>query len=247
MRASDETISQLKSHWRDSVEVVSDQKRGLSAPPREKEPDRAEGPAIPLTPPEELEVPSVPVWDAIRSRRSHRRFANEPIELDQLATLLYATQGVRKDAGKALFRTVPSGGARQPFESYVFTRRVQGLGAGLYWYRSTEHALYPVFAASPGDDERFDAAVNGQLWNAAAYLVWSALPYRSEWRYPGRAGKLINLDAGHVMQNAYLICESLGLGTCAIGAYDQQLLDAFLGVDGQEELAVYAAPIGTLP
>mgnify|MGYP006309118701 FL=1 len=117
MRASDETISQLKSHWRDSAEVVSDQKRGLSAPPREKEPGRAEGPAIPLTPPEELEVPSVPVWDAIRSRRSHRRFANEPIELDQLATLLYRHKGVRKDGGKDLVSPVPSGGARQPFES----------------------------------------------------------------------------------------------------------------------------------
>lgn len=247
MRASDETIAQLKSHWRETARVVSDQKRGIPAPPTEKDPSGSGGPGIPLTPPERLEVPDIPVWEAIRSRRSRRRFSNDPIELDRLATVLYATQGVRKDAGKALFRTVPSGGARQPFESYVFARRVAGLSAGLYWYRSTEHALYPVAAASSGDDERFDAAVNGQLWNAAAYLVLTALPYRSEWRYPGRAGKLIGLDAGHVMQNAYLICESLGLGTCAIGAYDQQLLDAFLGVDGVEELAVYAAPIGSLP
>ena len=54
------------------------------------------------------------------------------------------------------------------------------------------------------------------------------------------------LDAGHVCQNLYLACESLGLGTCAIGAYSQEKLDAFLGLDGQEEFAVYLSPVGRI-
>ena len=58
------------------------------------------------------------------------------------------------------------------------------------------------------------------------------------------SAKLIALDAGHSCQNVYLACEAVGCGTCAIGAYDQKLCDALLGVDGVHELTVYAAPVG---
>jgi nitroreductase len=45
-------------------------------------------------------------------------------------------------------------------------------------------------------------------------------------------------------QNLYLACEAIGAGTCAVGAYHQNKLDAFLGVDGQDEFAIYVAPVG---
>ncbi len=47
-------------------------------------------------------------------------------------------------------------------------------------------------------------------------------------------------------QNLYLACESIGCGTCAIAAYQQEMLDRFLGLDGEEELVVYLAPVGKL-
>jgi SagB-type dehydrogenase family enzyme len=75
-------------------------------------------------------------------------------------------------------------------------------------------------------------------------FFWTAIPYRSEWRYAAASHKLIALDAGHLCQNLYLACEAIGAGTCAIGAYDQALCDELLGVDGVDELTVYAAPVG---
>jgi nitroreductase len=45
-------------------------------------------------------------------------------------------------------------------------------------------------------------------------------------------------------QNLYLACTSIGAGTCAIGAYDQNLMDGLVGVDGKEEFVVYVAPVG---
>ena len=56
--------------------------------------------------------------------------------------------------------------------------------------------------------------------------------------------KVIAIDAGHVYQNLYLACEAIGAGTCAIAAYDQEAMDAFLRVDGKEEFTVYVAPVG---
>jgi nitroreductase len=55
---------------------------------------------------------------------------------------------------------------------------------------------------------------------------------------------VIALDAGHVCQNLYLACEAVGVGTCAIAAYRQDLMDELLGVDGDEEFTVYLAPVG---
>ncbi len=67
---------------------------------------------------------------------------------------------------------------------------------------------------------------------------------RMEWRYDLAAHKVIAIDAGHVCQNLYLACTSLGLGTCAIAAYHQEACDELLGVDGEEEFTIYLAPVG---
>lgn len=79
---------------------------------------------------------------------------------------------------------------------------------------------------------------------AAAFFMWTSLPYRMEWRYSIASAKIIAIDAGHVCQNLYLACEAIGCGTCGIGAYWQDLMDRFLGVDGEDEFAVYMAPVG---
>lgn len=56
--------------------------------------------------------------------------------------------------------------------------------------------------------------------------------------------KVIALDAGHVCQNLYLACEAIGCGACAIAAYNQDLADELVAVDGNEEFTVYIAPLG---
>ena len=94
--------------------------------------------------------------------------------------------------------------------------------------------------------ESLEEALLNQGWNSAVTFVWTAVPYRTEWRYSVAAAKLIALDAGHLCQNLYLACETIKCGTCAIGAYDQKKLNLFLGTDGIDEFPVYAAPVGKL-
>jgi SagB-type dehydrogenase family enzyme len=74
--------------------------------------------------------------------------------------------------------------------------------------------------------------------------MWSAIPYRMEWRYGLAAHKVILLDAGHVCQNLYLACEAIGAGTCAVAAYDQELMDKLLRIDGNDEFVIYLAAVG---
>jgi len=82
---------------------------------------------------------------------------------------------------------------------------------------------------------------------SAATFVWTVVPERTEWRYAEASAKVIALDAGHVCQNLYLACEAIGAGTCAVGAYDQELMDELLGLDGDDEFTIYLAPVGKVP
>ena len=79
---------------------------------------------------------------------------------------------------------------------------------------------------------------------AAVVFVWTAIPYRAEWRYSIIAHKDIAIEAGHICQNLYLVCEAVGAGTCAVTSYHQKKIDELIGVDGEEEFTVYLAPVG---
>jgi SagB-type dehydrogenase family enzyme len=221
------------------------QNRGEAPPPLQKPlPEGAD--LIALPPRSSWQVPTCDLLTAIGMRESHRRFLSTPLEPEELALLLWATQGVREylhDA--AVLRTVPSAGCRHPFETYIAALNVNGLQPAIYRYLPLEHALLlhrePV-ALKPS----LSVATHGQRFTAqsAAVFIWTAIPARTEWRYAEASYKVIALDAGHVCQNLYLACEAIGAGTCAIAAYRQGLMDELLGVDGDEEFTVYLAPVG---
>ena len=48
----------------------------------------------------------------------------------------------------------------------------------------------------------------------------------------------------YICQNLYLAAESMKYGTCAIAAYDQELSDQLLKLDGEDEFTVYISPVG---
>jgi len=144
-------------------------------------------------------------------------------------------------------RTVPSAGARNPFETYLLINRVVGIEPGLYRYLPLDHQLV-VEKQSDDLAQRVVDGCHGQRFvgTAAVVFIWTAIPYRTEWRYIHYGLKFVALDAGHVGQNLYLAAEAIGCGTCAIGAYMQQLMDDLLGVDGTDEFTVYLAPVGKI-
>ena len=193
-------------------------------------------------------LPACDLVEAIANRESHRRFSDTPLRLDELAFLLWSTQGVRRYLHEAaMLRTVPSAGCRHPFETYLVMLRVEGLVAGIYRYLPLDHAL--ILESVPDSlAQRITAAARGQRFagQAAVTFIWSAIPARTEWRYAEASAKVIALDAGHVCQNLYLACGAIGCGTCAIAAYDQDLADALIGADGNDEFVVYLSPVGKL-
>jgi SagB-type dehydrogenase family enzyme len=228
--------------WRD---MQTDQNRGVPVPERQKPcPEGAD--LVDLIKAEALSLGSLPVFDAVAGRKSHRKFTDGSLTLDELSFLLWATQGVREvlESG-AVRRTVPSGGNRHPFETYLVVNRVEGLEPGLYRYLPLDHKLCRLGRI---DDApvKVGEGCNGQKFvgEGAVVFVWSVIPYRTEWRYGHLSSRAILMDSGHVCQNLYVACEAIGVGTCAIAAFDQALMDSLIGVDGKDEFTIYLAPVG---
>ena len=233
--------------WLEMRGMRTDQQQGVPAPPVQKPyPDDAT--LIDLPGPDEFDVGAgISVSEAIANRQSRRRYTDEVLTIEELAFLCWATQGVHKvwRDGVAVRRTVPSAGARHAFETYLSVNRVEDLEPGLYRYLSIEHKLLLQYT-DRGIGQRTAAACHNQgfVTRSAVTFIWTALPYRTEWRYALMTPKLVNLDAGHVCENLYLAVEAVGAGTCAIAAYNQQEMDHLLRVDGEDEFAVYVAPVG---
>ncbi len=237
----------LKDNIRRKIDFSqTDQNQGIPAPPIEK-PYQPDARRINLMRPDQGErVRAQDLSTAIASRQSHRIFLQQPLSLQELSYLLWATQGLRGKvtAGHAL-RNVPSAGCRHALETYLVVLRVSGLDPGVYRYLPVSHQLLHEFSADNLASGLVEATL-GQVFagKAAVTFIWAAVPYRMEWRYGLAAHKVIALDAGHVCQNLYLACEAVDAGACAIAAYDQPKLDALLRLDGEEEFAVYLATVG---
>lgn len=243
MSTIDEKRDMMKSGF--GIQAIdSDQRKGLPQPPFEKPvPPGAILIDLPKPSPDTIAKPRL--FDCISDRKSRRKFTDQYLTLAELAYLLWATQGVREVIAGRAFRTVPSAGCRHPFDTYLAVSRVDGLEPGIYRYLALSHQLALV-EATLDVEARLKAVSGGMTWiaSAAVTFVWVATPYRSEWRYAGEAQRVALLDAGHVCQNLYLAAESLGCGTCAIGAFRQTDIDAMFGLDGKEEFVLYCAPVG---
>jgi SagB-type dehydrogenase family enzyme len=225
----------------------SDQNRGIAPPPVQKA-VRQDQKVIALPDAANAAFAGhVDLVQALAARKSHRSWRDEPLSPEELGFLLWAVQGVRRKGGPAsVFRTVPSAGCRHALETYLLVNNCSSLERGVYRYLPLDHAL--VLEASGGADfsARQNEAVLMQAFvpKAPVVLVWATIPYRMEWRYMEAAHRVIALDAGHVCQNLYLAVQAVGCGTCAVAAFHQQALDELLGVDGEDEFALYLAPVG---
>ena len=224
----------------------SDQQKGLPQPPLEK-PRPQDAEILELPEFTESIFREKSLLACLRHRRSRRRYLRTTISLEELSFLLWSTQGVDEvlQDGYATLRPAPSAGARHPFETYLAVNQVEDVPSGVYRYLPLSHRLIRLFEVSDREKRLTEACMGqGFVGSAPVVFIWSCIPYRGEWRYAARSHKVMLIDVGHVCQNLYLAAESIGGGTCAIGAYDQAAIDRFLRLDGEEEYVVYLAPVG---
>jgi SagB-type dehydrogenase family enzyme len=225
----------------------SEMSQGVAVPDPEK-PISASTPVIELPDP----AKSFPdrtenLFDIMKARRSQRDYSDQPITLKQLALLLWSIQGVIESGYGYSLRTSPSAGARHPLETYINLNRVEDQMPGLYRYSPFEHKLVQLSDDKQTSYQLAKACLGQNIFTTCAVsFIWTVVIQRSRWKYQQRAYRYIYLDAGHACQNLYLVCEALGLGCCAVAAFDDDAVNKILDIDGKDEFVIYLATVGSV-
>lgn len=182
-----------------------------------------------------------PVLDAmlgevLETRRSLRSYSKRTLAKEEIGAILWAVQGITnpEDGG----RTAPSAGATYPLNVYALTQD------GVFRYRPEKHALKRVMT----DDRRpelCDAALGQRpVKTAPLVLLITGTPERIIRRYGERSQKYMDIESGHVGQNALLAAEALGLGGVPIGAFYEDKISRAIGLP-DEEIPLYILAIGS--
>lgn len=224
----------------------SDQECGLTRPDAIK---ARSGEMFPLPAVGKLDFHKMSLQEAIEKRRSLRKYSDTPLSQDELSFLLWSASWSRdfrsNERMEVTFRNVPSAGSRHPLETFVDLRRVSGFKPGLYYYHPIKHCLVLV-----NDDPATQEAIlegcfrQEMIQSSAVNFIFTAVPYRTGWRYGQRGYRYLYLDAGHVGQNLHLAAEAIGSGACMIGAYMDEAMNEVLNIDGIEEFVIYIAAVG---
>ncbi len=179
--------------------------------------------------------------EAVLSRRKSRReFSNEALTAKQLAQILWAAYGMNASGT----RTAPSAGGTYPLEVYALIGRVEDIEKGVYRYLSSQHQLVRVIERDIKKELAGAALGQVMIADAPVCLFFSAVYERSMQRYGHRGReRYVCMDLGHAAQNVYLQAEALGLGTCAVGAFNDQAVRSVLRLPAEEE-PLYIMPVG---
>lgn len=190
--------------------------------------------------PEPRTTGEISIEEAIRNRRSVRRYTAEAITLNDLSQLLWAAQGITSEEG---FRTAPSAGALYPLEVYVVAGDVDGLAGGIYRYQAAGHTLRRIRDGDLRGNLSECALKQTQITDAAAGIVFAAVFNRTTAKYGERGDRYVYIEAGHAAQNVYLQAEASGLGVCAVGAFYEQEVSELLALP-DDETPIYILTVG---
>ena len=182
--------------------------------------------------------------ETIQTRKSIRSFSEKNLNLEQLAYLLWTSTGIQRKQNGYQFRNAPSAGALYPIETYLFAKKVDELPVGLYHYNIQSHGLEELKTRDFSTNLTKSCLGQSMLSDAAVVIVWSAVFDRSKWKYKQRAYRYIYLDCGHIAQNLALTATNIGLGTCQIGAFYDNEINALLDLDGTKESTIYLSAVG---
>ena len=200
-------------------------------------------PMVPL--PQELSTPEMPTLDALSTSVEGR---GASLDLAVLGRLLYYSSGlIRKatlpSAGEVHYRAAASAGALYPIEAYVVCGDLPDLPAGVYRFSPEDMGLYRV---REGDHRGWLSRAMGEgdlTWEAA--LVFTAVFWRSAWKYRARSYRYCFWDNGTVLANLLAAGAALRVRSrVSVGFVDEDV-NGLLGLTGEREAVLCVARLGS--
>jgi SagB-type dehydrogenase family enzyme len=186
--------------------------------------------------------------ELMAKRRSVRQVTQQPLKEVQIGNILYSGMGItgwtKTETLTVPLKMTPSGGARNPFEAYIWIRHSEDLKPGIYHYSAFDNAI-SWLRMSP--DTLPSAMLQAQEWtnDMAAVIFLVSILERTTWKYQDdNAYKVVLIEAGHIAQNMMLMATSQNLTACPTAALNHGLIATTLGLEGLTHFPVYCLLIG---
>lgn len=176
----------------------------------------------------------MPLMEALKKRRSSRRFAARKLPEKVLSDLLWAAFGVNRPDGR---RTAPSAVNWQEIDIYV------AMADGLWLFDAKAHDLKPVLKK----DIRALTGTQGFVKDAPVNLIYVADFARMSGARRERDKVFYSAaDTGFISQNVYLFCAGEGLATVVRGLVDRAALAKAMGLRKDQRI-ILAQSVGYPP
>ena len=208
---------------------------------------KMEGPALSYLLPDPRHDSKVSVEKALMNRRSHRSFMKEAISADVVSQMLWAAYGITKKIPNNPkypgLRTAPSARRLYPLRIYIAIGNVEGIEPGVYRYIASEQKITRVIAGDIRDS--LSAAANNEtmILEAPACIFYATNTVVIKETGKRAIDNYVGIDLGHSAQNVYLQAEALGIGTCAIGGFNEVNVRRVMQIP-ENEAPVYLMPFG---
>jgi SagB-type dehydrogenase family enzyme len=204
--------------------------------------------AEPLPLPREVDLPDIPLSRLIRGLLPPA--PPKPMTAADLARLFLLTYSLtakaRHPGGDFYYRTVAAAGALYPTEIYGAFRGVEGVEDGLYHFSI---ALQGLTRLRTGDYLSFlrRSLPGHPLTNPSVTFFFTAIFFRSAWKYRDRAYRYHLLDTGHVLEHLLLALPALNFPARLFFDFADQDINHFLGIDEQREAVLALVQVPGLP
>ncbi len=180
------------------------------------------------------------VWTALSSPRGGAAEGGR-IKQNQLAQLLWAATGFTRGGE----RTHLSAHGVSSLETYVLTRNVQDLLAGIYHYDSREHSLAHLELFDPTERLAETLLAPLELDAQAVVLCFTGIPRRHKHGDDGRAYRYLYLDAGAAAQDVMVAGCAMGLATNFVADFYDDELAELLQLDVRNEHPLCLVAVGS--
>lgn len=190
-----------------------------------------------------------PLLSLMAKRRTNREVSSQIVQVGELADCLFAGLGIigttANCAGDLPLSMTPSGGARNPFEAYVYVNCVNGLASGTYHYSAIDHTLGSI---RPHNDlPPAGELVGDQDWmnDMACVIFLVGQLERSMWKYDdANAYRVVLIEAGHIAQNIMLAATEHNLTACPSAALAHEKVKDCFELKGITTAPMYALGMG---
>jgi len=183
-------------------------------------------------------IPSFKLRDLLEKRCSIREFSLPEMAMSDIFGLFwsaYGKQGGRFKVWKYGIEgtyTVPSGGALFPLVLYlILLRKIEVMERGIYKWEKESSEFSFLNSQTRVNRGKLEEVINGidSLKNAVGIMVVLADFERVSKKYSNKSYPLVLLEAGHVMQNAYLYCAERNLGFVEVLGFNHRKMMNIIG------------------